>query len=149
MMKSKFRLSAMLSPLWVALLALLGYSCENNADMYGTPYGEWEIKGEVTDEDNKPVADARILVIYPEMNSSQFDSPEFEDCWVMTDKSGRYISENGGFPSTLKVVCIPDDPVLRSDSTMVELKYSGKKKKDPWNWGSAKATVDFKLKKKE
>ena len=149
-MKSKFRLSAMLSPLWFALLALLGYGCDNNGElMYACPYGSWEIKGEVTDEENKPVADARILVIYPEMNSSQFDSPEFEDCWVMTDKSGRYISENGGFPSTLKVVCIPDDPVLRSDSTMVELKYSGKKKKDPWNWGSAKATVDFKLKKKE
>lgn len=149
MMKSKFRLSAILSPLCVALLALLGYSCKNDELMYGMPYGEWEIKGEVTDEDNKPVENATIIVTHPDVYSYMI-SPEYLDEYGMrTDKDGKYVYDGRTTSSVFKIFCLPEDDSLKPDSAIVDFKFSGKKKNDAWYLGSDKATVNFRLKKKE
>lgn len=144
-MKTSFRLSAIVSRVCVALLAFLGYSCENTGgDMYGTPTGTWEIKGDVTDETNEPVTDATIKITYPTVDSSHYTIGE-----AKTDKDGSYASTGRKSPGVLKVVCIPSDKALKADSTVVELEYSGGDKNNSWDMGSASATVDFKLKKKE
>lgn len=145
-MKAKLNLSAVVSRLCVAVLAFLGYSCDNNGgDMYGTPTGTWEIKGEVTDQEATPVKNATIKLTIPSYNSSEFSFIE-----AQTNDGGEYYtSYRGPLEKELKVVCIPDDPALEADSTIVDLKYSGSNKKDEWYFGTAKATADFKLKKKE
>lgn len=49
------------------------------------------------------------------------------------------------------MVCKPEDENLEPDSVNVEMKFEKDRKhaKDPWYVGTAKATVDFKLKKKK
>lgn len=147
-MKTKLRLSAMISRVCVAVMALLGYSCGDIGGdsplMYGTPTGNWEIKGEVTDEANEPVADATIKITYPEANSSVYSVGV-----AKTDKDGFYVSAGRESAGAFKVVCIPNDESLKADSAVVKLEYSGGDKKNSWYMGSASATVDFKLKKKE
>lgn len=144
-MKAKLNFTAAVSRLCIAILAFLGYSCENNGgDMYGTPTSTWEIKGEVTDEEIEPVADATVRVTLPNVNSTEFSLAE-----TRTDENGEYlVAKHGESFSSLKVVCIPDDPTLKADSTVVDLKYSGGNKKDDWDDGTAHAIVNFKLKKK-
>lgn len=148
-MKTKISLSAIVSRVCVALMALLGYSCDNIGEdsplmMYGCPTGTWEIKGDVTDEANEPVNDATIKITYPNANST--------DCIVgeaKTDKAGFYVSTGYESAGILKVVCIPGNRELKADSMVVKLEYSGGDKNNIWDMGSASATVDFKLKKKE
>ncbi len=47
-----------------SILALLGYtSCGESSVEYGTPYAKYEIKGKVTDKENKnAVSGARVIV---------------------------------------------------------------------------------------
>ena len=100
--------------------------------MYGTPTGIWEIKGEVTDEEIEPVADATIKITRPNVNSTEFSLAE-----TRTNEDGDYlVSKSSDYFSSLKVVCIPDDETLKADSTIVDFK------------GPTRATVNFKLKKK-
>lgn len=148
-MKPKFKLSTILSKLCVAVLALLGYSCGDNNNeeepdipcMYGSPTGHWEIKGAVTNEADAPVSEATILVTLPELDSSEYYMGKWKP-----DEAGMYVAEWGGIYKSLKVVCVPADASLKSDSTVVEMKYPGGA---GWDHGTATATVDFKLKPKE
>lgn len=146
-MKIKFGFSAIVSKLCVALMAFLGYGCSEQGDepllMYGCPMGRWEIKGDVTDEEDVPVTDATVKITLPNVNSSGYALSE-----VRTDEAGFYTSTGGETAAEFKVVCIPDDPALKPDSTIVKLKYSGGNPKNPWDMGSADVTVDFRLKKK-
>ncbi|MDE5882647.1 MAG: radical SAM-associated putative lipoprotein [Muribaculaceae bacterium] len=141
----KFNFSAMASHICAACLAFLGYSCgDNNEDMYGCPVGEWEIKGNVTDEAGQIVSKATVKVTLPELDSGLYPIEE-----TKLDDEGNYIIESGGIPDdSYKVVCIPDNQALSADSTIVKLHYVRDKKhrKNPWYVGSAKATVDFMLK---
>lgn len=146
-MKTNFNLSAIITRVCVAVMSLLGYSCNfegNEPLMYGTPTGTWEIKGNVTDEANEPVTDATIKITYPTVNSSLYTIGE-----AKTDKEGFYVSTGSEPAGVLKVVCIPNDKALKADSTIVKLEYSGGDKNNSWDVGSVSATVDFKLKKKE
>lgn len=59
----KNRLTAIFGTLLSAIVSMLGFSaCSSQADMYGSPYGDFKISGIVTDEADKPVAGARIMV---------------------------------------------------------------------------------------
>ena len=143
-----FRFSAIVSKLCVALMAFLGYSCDDKDGgddqllMYGCPMGHWEIKGEVTDEANQPVSEATVKVTLPDVNSTQFAISE-----VKTDETGLYSADGAETAGEFKVVCIPDDPALEPDSTVVRLVYSGGNPNNMWDMGSASVTVNFKLKK--
>lgn len=149
MKKLNFSFSSIVSKLCVALMAFLGFGCDDkNGDggllMYGCPTGSWEIKGEVTDEADEAVPDATVRVTFPDANSSEYTLSESQ-----TDEAGFYISTGHSVTEKLKVVCIPDDPALEPDSTIVKMQFSGGKKDNMWDLGSASATADFKLKKKE
>lgn len=150
MKNGNFRFSAIVSKLCMVLMAFLGYGC-NDKDggdddqllMYGCPMGHWEIKGEVTDEADEPVSDATVKFTHPTLNSGEYSISE-----VKTDEAGFYSSDGAETAGEFKVVCIPDDPALEPDSTVVRLIYSGGNPNNMWDMGSASATVNFKLKKK-
>lgn len=131
-------------------LSVLGYSCEGSEDgptstMYGTPNGDYEIKGTVTTEDDKPVDGATIRVTGPDLPSGVYSVST-----TSSNANGAYETSGNWFPDDLKVVCIPNDPTLEPDSTVVKMTYdqTGDKEKDSWYKGLAKKVVDFKLKKK-
>lgn len=128
-------------------LSLLGYSCNllNTPDMYGTPIGDYEIKGCVSTDDGKPVENASIRVTAPD-----YPSGVFSYSTTSSNKEGAYETDGSCSPGDLKVVCIPSDPTLEPDSTVVKMSYEKTKNKkgDGWYEGLAKKVVDFKLKKK-
>ena len=130
-------------------LSLLGYSCDEISEpgscMYGTPNGDYEIKGSVTTEDGKPVENATIRV-----TDANFPSGVYAYSTTSSNKEGVYETNGNCTPVDLKVVCIPSDPTLEPDSTIVKMKYEeqSNKKHDSWYVGLAKRIVDFKLKKK-
>ncbi len=140
------RASSLIGRLCAIGLAIMGYGCENDADMYGTPTGHFEIKGTVTDEDGAKMQDATIRV-----TGENYPSGEYSFSTTTTDAEGNYNSKgsSSGF-KLLKVVCLPADPAFEPDSTVVNVTYkkSGKKNKDAWYVGDATETVNFKLKKK-
>ena len=136
--------STLLTGSCAALLSTLGFSsCTKDDLMYGTPIGDFEIKGEVTTEEGKAVDNAEIRVTYPEEPSGIYSIKS-----ERTDKDGKYvINDRQSYRKELKVVCIPDNPGLEADSINVSMKYTGGK--DEWDIGHAEKTVNFKLKKKE
>lgn len=130
-----------------ALLVLFGVSCSSDDDsepqcMYGTPTGTFEAKGFVSDEENNPVEEAKILVTKVMENSTDFYYAE-----AKTDASGNYeIPPTRDFPyQKLKVVCIPPGDALEPDSVIVSVTYDDKGE-SPWDMGAASFTADFKLK---
>lgn len=148
MKKISIRINKLVSRICAVGLSLLGFSCGESSEpqvMYGTPTGSFEIKGEVTSEDNKPVEGATLRVTRPDIPSDLY-SIESTD----TDKEGNYVLKGSDFPDDMKVVCIPDNPNLEADSVVVEMEYKkDPKNKNPWDCGHAEATVNFKLKNKK
>ena len=141
------RLSTIISRLCAACLAFLGYSCNEKEylDMYGAPTGDWEIKGKVSDEAGQAVSNVAIKVTFPEEASDLYSIG-----MTRSDDQGDYVVTGDGlncFPM-YKIVCIPDTPTLRADSTVVEMHYvKDKEHKDEFLYiGSAEATVNFILK---
>lgn len=156
---AKLRKSAagLISRLCAVLLGLLGFACspEDGPDgldwedgdelqlMYGTPYGVFEIKGEVKDNAGKPVEDANIIVTRTYLDSS------LGGINGLTGTNGKFSIEKRIFPcDSMKVVCIPPGDKFEPDSTVVETKFVKDKNDTGWNSGRAKAKVNFKLKKK-
>ena len=146
MKKVKYSLNSLLAKIYAGCLVLLGFGCESSSEpcMYGTPTGDFEIKGMVTSEDDQAVPDATVRVTKPDMPSGIYSIET-----TKTDKDGKYTLKGVDFPTDMKVVCIPDNPMLEADSTIVELDYKkDPKDKNTWNRGHAEATVDFRLKKR-
>lgn len=154
MINMKVDFSAMISRVCAAGLAFLGFGCSSNDPgfgggeiicMYGTPTGSWEIHGAVTDQAGNEIPEATVRVTLPDCDSDPYSLSVTE-----TDAEGRYSLEGHNLANKLKVVCVPDDPVLESDSTIVDLEYKkDKKDKNGWYRGHAEATVEFRLKPKE
>ena len=147
-MKKVYRSISSFSAWLCALgMSMLGYGCDSFSGecMYGTPNGDYEIKGSVTTEDGKPVDNATIKVTGP-----QTPSGEYSYSTTTTNQEGAYETAGNYFADDMKVVCIPSDPTLEPDSTIVKMKYEeqSNKKHDSWYVGLAKSIVDFKLKKK-
>ncbi len=136
------RLSSFIASICSALLSLIGFSCcspEDAPEMYGMPIGDFEIKGSVTTEDGTPIKDAEVRVTGSDIPSGVFS---FEN--TSTDAKGNYEIEAREFIDNVKVVCIPKNPDLQSDSVIVRLKYKGGD--GGWYIGHAEETVNFKLK---
>lgn len=149
MKKIKIGVSGLLSRLCAIGMTILGFSCSHSSGsepddillMYGSPTGSWEIDGNVTETTGKPVVKAEIRVSHPDIPSSE------SRLSTETNENGNYEFKEGGIFEKLKVVCLPNDPALEPDSTVVELKYhKDKGDKNTWSKGKAQATVDFKLK---
>lgn len=112
--------------------------------MYGTPYGTFEVKGAVTNEDGQPVADAEIKV-----TERWFDSGLRTIASTVTAENGSYIITSSVIVAdSLKIVCIPSGDVYQPDSIKVKLEYHYDKehKEDDWYEGHAVITEDFRLK---
>lgn len=154
MLNLKPRLSALLSKLCAVIIAWLGFGCSNGSDepdvilcMYGSPNGSFEVKGQVTTEDGIPVEDAEIRV-----TTERFNSDFHSFAKTVTGTSGQFQADGRDYAEyKLKVVCIPGNPALEADSAVVDVKYARDKndKSVFWYVGHTKATVDFKLKKKQ
>ena len=129
------------------LLSLLGFGCSQPADpddillMYGTPIGEFEIKGAVTNEEGKDLSDAVIRVTHPDVPSGIHSIAT-----SLTDSKGNYEVKGHAVLPEMKVVCIPENDDLQPDSVIVKMDYKDGGKNNPWNQGHAEATVNFVLK---
>lgn len=148
-MEIKAKINSYISRLCVALLALLGYNCssdpeKNILEMYGTPTGSFEIKGEVTDEQGSPVTDAEIRVTDPRFSSSRWSFAK-----GVTNLDGFYtVSGKGSETDKIKIVCIPQNNALEPDSIILPIEYIPNKEsqKDSWYVGHADMTFNFVLK---
>ena len=133
------RLSSFLTATCSALLSLLGFGCSGHDQpcMYGILTGNFEIKGSVTTEEGKAVADAEIR-----LTNRDVPSGVFSFMTVATDFEGQYIAKLESYAEMeVKVVCIPSNKELEADSVIV--------KAGSWNAGNAKEIVNFKLKSKD
>lgn len=148
-MDLRSKISAAISQLCTVLLSLLGYNCSSSpfnepADMYGTPYSTFELKGTVTNEEGQPVEEAEIKAMKPwSVSTWELVSK------TVTDGSGSYFLSGSIFGSdSLKIVCIPAGNAYLSDSITVAMnfKYDDEHKHTDWYRGHATLTVDFKLK---
>lgn len=146
MKKIQIRVSTLISRLCAFGMAILGFSlssCENEVpDMYGTPTGTFEVKGDVETEDGADVKGARVVV--KEVNYETNRGQEIGD--AITDADGDYVIEDSYFPiSKVRVCCYPPEG-LEADSVDIDVDY--KDGDGAWDWGTAKAEVDFRLRKK-
>lgn len=135
-------------------ISLLGFTaCDDPEDpndgggmvcMYGTPTGYYEIKGSVTAESGSPVENARVILrriskgrVYTERGDT-----------VLTDNNGSYLLRRSGFPlSDIRIVCKPQTDALEADSVNIKVEFKGGD--GAWDCGTARETVNFKLKNKK
>lgn len=150
MKKIQMRAATMAARLCGIGLSLLGFStCNKDSDvmpMYGTPTGTFEVKGDVTSEEGKPVKAAQITV------KTIYEQEEYNVsiAETTTSESGEYIvkKQRYDFSPAIRVVCTPpEDSDLKADSTDVHLDFKGGD--GDWNIGTATATADFRLRKKK
>lgn len=141
----KRHLSSFLTGICSTVLSLLGFSCSSDPGdtplMYGMPTGYFEIKGAVTDQAGNDVPHAEIRVTYSDAPSGIYRFGE-----TFTDSNGKYDINAHEYLQKIKIVCIPDDSNLQPDSVIVKMNYKAPDKHDPWYFGHAEETVDFKLK---
>lgn len=147
MKKISASLQSFASRMCIALLAVLGFSCsdeeeENILCMYGTPTGTFEVKGQVTDAEGKPVADAEVRVTMPEASSIPYSYAK-----GVTDAAGSFSLECSGVTigkgSKLKVVCIPADASIEADSMLVGVMQI--EEGEGWYTGKWASTANFRL----
>ena len=125
-----------------AILSLFGFSCCSETEcMYGTPTGDFEIKGTVTDAGGNEIHNAEIRVTYPEAPSGIYRFGE-----TATDSKGNYEIKGHEFLPKMKVVCLPENTDLQPDSVIVKMNYKDPDKHNSWDHGHAEATVNFTLK---
>lgn len=150
MTKLYHKLPAAISHLCAVLLGLLGFGCSSSSEpeMYGTPTGSFEIKGDVTDESGTPVAEAEVKVFSPDAHSQV----NWSIANALTEDNGRYTVAGYSLPpDKLKVVCLPPKGSnLEPDSVFTVMKYVTDEEHKPhgWYWGHAEGVANFKLKKK-
>lgn len=153
MKKISLSLSSLLSIILSSIISLLGFtSCnddKNNVLMYGAPYGDFEVKGTVTDNEGKPVKDAQVItrptsISYEENQYADYHNSDT----TYTDASGKYsISRDDVYFNYLRIIVHPKDNNLESDSIRHHLKFVGGD--HGWYEGKATITQDFSLKAKE
>lgn len=97
MKKQKKNLWKWSNVLLTTLLAWLGLACSDGheeAAMYGTPYAYFEIKGQVLDQQKRPVAHAQI-----EITDLDTPYPWLTSDTIYTDTEGLFSWQKGGFPN--------------------------------------------------
>ncbi len=152
MKKISSSLSTLLSIITSSIISLLGFtSCnddKNNVLMYGCPYGDFEVKGTVTDNEGKPVKDAQVITRPTSMNYEEAHYDDYHNGdTTYTDASGKYsISRDDVYSSLIKVIVHPKNDNLESDSIRRYLKFEGG---HGWYEGKATITQNFSLKAKE
>lgn len=145
MIANNLPLKAFSKAICSSLLTFLGFSsCSDNEVMYGMPFGSFEIKGTVTDENGCHIEDAEIRVALPGQSSGieSFGT-------TRTGHDGNYTIRENEWSDRLKVVCIPDLTEFQPDSVIVDMNYKESHGHGEWNKGHAEKTVNFRLKKND
>lgn len=150
----KTTVSTLINRFTPALITLLGFSataCDEQEEMYGTPYVTFDVDGTVTTDDGTPVENARIKA-YP--TEADAVDEEKRDNYILasgvTDADGRYHLGDRvhTFQNPVKIVCMaPEGSDLQNDGKEVNLEIISNKKDPVWCVGTARGTVDFKLTK--
>ena len=151
----KIRFYRWYNGLLASLLAFLGYGCssgepENYPVMYGAPTVEFQLKGNVTDEDGKAVQGIKVKV--QEHNWLNIDS-------VKTDANGKYqlpLILDGFTQKDLnrcRLIVEDTDGAENGEFKNDTINLNGAeakkiKDKDGWFNGAYEVNVDVKLKKK-
>lgn len=151
----KIRFYRWYNGLLASLLAFLGYGCssgepENYPVMYGAPTVEFQLKGNVTDEDGKAVQGIKVKV--QEHNWLNIDS-------VKTDVNGKYqlpiriTASNEKGLKYCRLTVEDTDGAENGEFKNDTINLNGaeaKKIKDGEGWfnGAYEVNVDVKLKKK-
>lgn len=145
MKRITFRVNTLINGLLAGALGLLGFaSCGEDEDtpcMYGTPTGVYQIKGTVTDETDKPVDNATVI-----MRRIRDKEVLASLTTAITKANGEYSFRISDFPmEKIRLVCRPQSSGLEADSVDIEVHFDGKGD-GPWMVGTARETVNFKLK---
>lgn len=132
------------------ILLTFGFSCTTSCGgLYGTPYADFEMKGNVTNEKGESLSDVEINSV-----SIESDSIRYERTVAITNTRGMYtIAEDlyslqwsdGGYPFRFigdTTLYEPFDTTIRRD----QLHFKGA---DDWYEGKASIVVNVTLKEKE
>ena len=116
-----------------ALLALLGFgSCDKiGADEYGSPYLEYQVKGQVTDKEGNPIEGIRVTF-------------ETSPDTLYTDADGHFESEDGAGYGKIKFEDI-DGPAHGSflpDSAALETFERKQLEQGDGNWYKGKFEIN-------
>lgn len=126
------------------LLTLLGFSiasCESNAEEYGSPYANYEIKGKVVNRQNVPIPNIQIAF------SDSLPDRGRPYATINTDTNGEFLWKTDAFPGvTFKLVAKDMDGnenggLFATDSTFVSFKDAKYENGDRWYKGEAKQEI--------
>ncbi len=115
-----------------ALLALLGFgSCGIVEDEYGSPYAEYQVKGQVTDEEGNPIEGIRVTfetspdTLYTDANG-HFESKEIRNVAVYGKIKFEDIdgSAHGSFlPDSADLANLEQKQIEKGDGNWYEGKF--------------------------
>ncbi len=146
----KIKFSQIVSRLCGIGLSLLGFSmaaCDEDGGgeipcMYGSPFGEFEVKGMVTTDDGAGLPDAVI-----DLKVLEGSGESYVYCRDTTDMAGTYKFSVSTVPyREVRIVCKPAGDEFEADSVDINLKYEGGD--GGWYAGTAREEVNFRLKRK-
>lgn len=141
MKKISIKASHLINAAFAAVLGMLGFSCLEPYDMYGTPTGSFEVKGTVTNNNNVPVENAMVIL----RQTTSYMEPS--DTTYTNAKGSYLLKVKNAWPANkVKLVCKPQDNELLADSVYIEPEFKGG---NGWDSGTAKIEHDFKLKAKK
>ena len=146
-----------------ALLTLLGFgSCTNTSEEeygspveYGTPYSDYIVKGDVTDEAGNPLADIKASIKsieeYPEFAPYAYGLDS-----TVTDELGKFLMETRAFISRSNLKLIIEDTdgpagggeFLSDTLAMDDLPKQQMEQGQHWSNGKYELKADIKMKKK-
>lgn len=157
-MKKETLFTRIIGSMLIAVLALLGFSSCSETDgddnmvyMYGTPQGEFQISGLVTDEEGEPLDSARVISRWFPYSGNDLETENgyavrYADT-AYTDSKGHYNLENK-HTTNREVMMVVQDPKGGYESTFKTVKLEYKGGDGGWNIGKAEATANFTLKKR-
>ncbi len=131
----KTKLTNLWTRILVVLLGVLGFACgdseEDNGmvELYGCPNASFKVSGTVTDQDKKPVADAKVVVTFP--------YHRLDTLVTKADGTFELKSENMG-TSPMSIVTFKDG--YTRDSVAIEMDYIDGD--DDWYVGSCDTTYN-------
>ncbi|MCQ2251402.1 MAG: radical SAM-associated putative lipoprotein [Bacteroidales bacterium] len=130
-----------LSRFLAAFLGLLGFvtAC-TSADLYGSPYATFKITGTVTDQEQNPIPNAQITIR---------DDYRYAVANGISESDGSYLIEESDYWGGKKIYVVTTCDGYEKDSTMMELEFKGKKKKDDFYMGSCSCTYNPVLQKEQ
>ena len=148
-----------------ALLTLLGFgSCTHVGEdeygspvvEYGTPYADYIVKGNVTDEQGNPLAGIKASIKSIEEYPEEFAQYAYGLDSTMTDSEGKFLMETRAFisqPNLKLIVEDTDGPAgggefLSDTLALDDLPMQQTEAGQHWSSGKFELKADIKMKKK-